>query len=150
LPQFVEQVRVLDSDNSLRGEGLYQFDLFVSGRFYLGASYCDRTDRLIAPKHGDGQNRLVAKPMCHRTAIWVLLGKCEGVVDMNCRSIRDRTTRDPATSNRPIAKIQLEWSVVRSDVQSFALAQKNGIVCVAVTAGGLYQRVKNGLQIERR
>ena len=49
--QFVEQARVLDGDDGLRGEILQQFDLLIGERAHLLAVNSDRADQLVVLEH---------------------------------------------------------------------------------------------------
>src|SRR5262249_59168458 len=49
--QFVEQARILDGDDRLRGEVLQQFDLLVGERAHLLAVDGDRSNELVLFEH---------------------------------------------------------------------------------------------------
>ena len=56
LAQFVEQPRVLDGDDGLGGEVLYQLDLLVGERPHLLAVDGDGADQLVLLEHRHGKN----------------------------------------------------------------------------------------------
>src|SRR6516164_5175205 len=51
LPQFIEQPRVLDGDDGLRGEVLHQCDLFIGERPHLLSIHINRADELAFLEH---------------------------------------------------------------------------------------------------
>ena len=55
--QFVEQPRVLDGDDGLRGEVLYQLDLLVGERTHLLAIDDDGADQLVVLEHRHDERR---------------------------------------------------------------------------------------------
>ena len=57
LPQFVEQPRVLDGDDRLRGEVLQQFDLLVGERPHLLAVDAEHADKLAILEHRNVDQR---------------------------------------------------------------------------------------------
>ena len=57
LAQFVEQPRVLDGNDRLRGEILHQLDLLFAERPHLLSVDDDGADQFIVLKHGHGQLR---------------------------------------------------------------------------------------------
>ena len=56
LAQLVEQPRVLDGDDGLRGEVLHQLDLLVGERPHLLAIDGDGADQLVVLEHRHGEN----------------------------------------------------------------------------------------------
>src|SRR5262249_42323780 len=57
LAQFLEQSRVLDGDDGLRGEVFDQFDLLVGEAAYLLPIYANSTNELIILQHRDPNQR---------------------------------------------------------------------------------------------
>ena len=57
LAQLVEQPRVLDGDDGLRGEVLHQLDLLVGERPHLLAIDDDGADQLVVLEHRHGEQR---------------------------------------------------------------------------------------------
>ena len=60
-PQLVEQPRVLDGDDGLRGEVRHQLDLLVGEWTHLLAIDRDDADQLVVLEHRHGENRTDAR-----------------------------------------------------------------------------------------
>src|SRR6185312_7358235 len=60
LAQLVQQPRVLDGDDGLRGEGLHQLDLLVGEGTHLLAEYGDEADQFVPLEHWHSQHRASA------------------------------------------------------------------------------------------
>ena len=63
--QFVQQARVLDGDDGLRGEVLYQLDLFVRKGMHLLAVDRNRSNERILLKHWHNKKRTAASKLDH-------------------------------------------------------------------------------------
>ena len=80
LPQFVEQPRILDGDDGLRGEVLHQLDLLVGKRANFLAIDGDHADKFVVPEHRHQDERIVRRrAVAARPAI--ALGRMVGRVD---------------------------------------------------------------------
>ena len=66
LPQLVEQPRVLDGDNRLRGEVLHQSDLLIGKRPDLLAVDDDGADQPVLVEHRHGDKRPRTAELCRR------------------------------------------------------------------------------------
>jgi hypothetical protein len=76
LPQFTEQSRVLDSDDSLSGEGPEKRYLFIRKRINFGASKLECSDRHPLTQQWDTSDCTMSEPPRHGASFGKVLGLC--------------------------------------------------------------------------
>ena len=89
LTQFVEQPRVLDGDDGLRGEVRDQLDLLVGERTHFLAGQDECTNHFALVQQRNAQERPYAAKCDCRDGHWIMLS----CVDLLCRYVPDMNHR---------------------------------------------------------
>ncbi len=152
--QFIEQARILNSDNGLIGEASGQINLLFRKWMDAVSQKRHHTDRHSIPQEGHTQHRSeTTKSLCFPHCV---IGISLDVGDMNGPALEHGTARDCAPAGRdrmPPHEIFIFTRVpkIRRQAVSVAFLQENhDIIRAAQSHGRFNERVQHRLQIEGR